>query len=60
MSGSPVFFKNNSYYKAPMNYTTGNFTLVKLVGIYSAQNHNSELGNVISLEKVIERLSKTK
>lgn len=59
MSGSPVYFKNNSYFESPGGYNTGSYTLVKLIGIYSAQSYETELGNIIDLEPILNKLLKS-
>ncbi len=56
MSGSPVFFRSSSMITNGGNYSAGNL-FTYLVGIYSAQNYDSELGVVTRIEKIFDKLN---
>lgn len=58
MSGSPVFFRGTSYNPGGTNIIMTSQPITILVGIYSAQIYNSELGLVTRLEKIFEKLSR--
>ncbi|MDP9079295.1 MAG: serine protease [Bacteroidota bacterium] len=58
MSGSPVFFRGSSYATAMSPNTLSGQINTFLVGIYSAQNYQIEIGIVWDLHNVIEELNK--
>jgi len=57
MSGSPVFFRGTPYPSMRHNIIQSSEPFSFLVGIYSAQNYESELGVVIRLEKIFAKLN---
>lgn len=56
MSGSPVFYRSTSYNGIDGSYGLNNKPMTFLVGIYSAQYYEMELGKVWRLDRVIEAL----
>jgi hypothetical protein len=56
MSGSPVFFRGGNYMEKPSSNVTGGLKTF-LVGIYSAQIYNSELGLVTRMDKIFKDLA---
>lgn len=56
MSGSPVFYRSTSYNGIDGSYNVNNKPITFLVGIYSAQFYEMELGKVWRLDRVIETL----
>ena len=59
MSGSPVYYRMLSL-EGNADYTASRGSITYLVGIYSAQSTDAELGTVTRLEKVFEKLNKKK
>lgn len=56
MSGSPVVFRDNKILRADGNLDFLSGLVTKLIGIYSAQNYNSELGVVTRIETIYKKL----
>ena len=56
MSGSPVFYRDNSYKTTDNRFMMGRlFTF--LVGIYNSQDIDKELGGVIGITKIFKKLN---